>query len=142
MADATTAQQLAGERETGFFDHSRGFLAALTSYLSARLRILGIESKEAFVHYGIIIALAVGALLVLFLGYIFLCIALVVWIATALNLGVHFAILILAVVHIGVAVACLLIARKRLVAPMFTTTLAELKKDNLWLSNPPTAKQP
>ena|SRR5215210_1678256 len=135
MADATSAQQHPAGGP-GFFEHTRGLLAALATYLSARLRLAGAESKEALVHYGIIIGLAVVALLVVFLGYIFLCVGLVVAIAHWLGIGVEYAILILALVHFGVAVACLLLARSRLAEPMFTTTISEFKKDNQWLSTP------
>jgi uncharacterized membrane protein YqjE len=134
----TTAQQQRTAEAAGFFEHSRGLLAALTNYLSARLRLAGIESKEAFVHFGIIIGLAVAALMVVFLGYIFLCVGLVVLLAHLLHMRAEWAILALALLHFGVAIVCLLIARTRLAVPMFTATLGEFKKDTQWLD---TSKQ-
>src|ERR1044072_9446099 len=38
----------------GLFEHARALLAALSEYLHARLKLAGIETKEALVHYIII----------------------------------------------------------------------------------------
>src|SRR5438093_5732820 len=134
MADAPTSQQRTTQNE-GFFEHSKGLLAALSGYLHARLRLAGIETKEALVHFGIIIGLAVGALAVVLFGYLFLLIGMMFLLAELLNISKGWTLLILALAHFGVAVLCLLIARTRLTAPMFSATLAEFKKDQQWLSS-------
>ena len=43
--------------DSGFFGQMTGYASALASYLSARLRLAGLEVKEAAIHYAIIIAL-------------------------------------------------------------------------------------
>jgi uncharacterized membrane protein YqjE len=140
MADAPTSQRTT--QNEGFFEHSRGLLAALSGYLHARLKLAGIETKEAFVHYGIIIGLAIGALAVVLFGYLFLLIGLMFVLAELLNISKGWTLLILALAHFGVAVLCLLIARTRLTVPMFTATIAEFKKDQQWLSSTNTTTTP
>jgi len=134
MAEATTPQRGAAAANEGFFEHSRALLAALAEYFHARLRLAGTESKEALVHYGIIIGLAVGALVVVVFGYLFFCIGLAVLLAHLLRIHPGWVILIFALIHFAVAIVCLLIARARLTAPMFTGTISELKKDQQWMS--------
>lgn len=134
MAEATTPLRAAGDE--GFFEHSRGLLAALAEYLHARLRLAGIETKDALVHYGILIGLAVAALVVIVFGYLFLCLGLAMLLAQLLGIHAGWTLLIFALIHFGVAVACLLVVRARFPKPMFSATLAEFKKDQQWMSTP------
>jgi uncharacterized membrane protein YqjE len=138
MAEMPTSQSAP---QGGFFEHSRALLAALSGYLHARLRLAGIETKEAIVHYGILLALAIGALAVVLFGYVFFCVGVVVLIAHLLHIGTEWTLLVLALAHFGVAIAFLLIARARLVVPMFNATIAEFKKDQQWLSSNTTPRQ-
>jgi len=134
MAEVISPQRAAGDE--GFFEHSRGLLAALAEYFHARLRLAGLESKDALVHYGIIIGLAVGALVVVVFGYLFLCLGLAMLLAHLLGIHAGWTILIFALIHFGVAAGCLLVAKSRLPVPMFSATLAEFKKDQQWMSTP------
>jgi len=120
----------------GLIGHLSGVLASIASYLQARLQLAGMESKEAAVHYAMLLVWAFGALILCAFGYIFFVIGLVfaigyffqdpskwIWIM----LGV-------AVLHFAVAVFCVLVARSKIFVPMFRDTLNELKKDQLWLN--------
>ena len=129
------------QSDAGFFRHLIGILSASLAYLKARLELAGLESKEAGIHYVIILALVVVALVVVVFGYFFFCLALVFLIAWAIGeehawIWVTFG---MALLHFGGAVACLWIAKNRLAAPMFAATLQEFKKDHEWL-NSKTAK--
>ncbi len=142
MPDPTTEDRRAAA-STGFFGHVAGFFAGLTQYLKARLELAGLEAKEAAVHYAIILALFIAALVVMVFGYFFLCIALIFGIA-ALVPGPYTWIWLtfgMALLHFGGAIVALLFARTRITAPMFSATLEELKKDHEWLSSK-TARQP
>ena len=123
------------------FAHLAGLIAAKLAYLRARLELAGIEAREATVHYAIILGLAIGALVVLVFGYLFLVIALVFLVAALLG-SAHAWIWVLlgaALLHLLGAAILGWIAKVKLSAPMFTASLNELKKDQEWLKT--TAKQ-
>jgi uncharacterized membrane protein YqjE len=126
-------------RETGFFRHSLEVFSASVDYLKARLQLAGIEAKEASVHYVIMLALVVGALVVVTFGYFFFCLALVFLISWALGDG-HAWIWVtlgMALLHFGGAAACLFLAKGKLAEPVFTATMREFRKDHEWLAPPP-----
>lgn len=137
MTGATTP---AGGQPPGIIEHCRELLAAALAYLQARAALAGIEAKEAAIHIGIILALAVIAVFVTVFGYLFLCIALTVLIAEWTHISAGWVILGLALLHFVVAVTAILVAVSRLKMSLFTDTLAELQKDRQWLSQ--TSKQP
>jgi uncharacterized membrane protein YqjE len=118
----------------GMLEHLRELCAAVAAYLHARMALAGLEAKEAMIHFGVIIALCVGAVGVLVFGYLFLCIAATVLIARLLCVNPGWVILALAVIHFVVACASIFIAISRLKTSVFSATLAELKKDQQWLS--------
>ncbi len=121
----------------GFFAHGGAALAAVLSYLQARFQLAALESKEAGVHYAMLLVWAGAALVLLFFGYIFFVIALVfavawllrdpskwVWVLLAFAMG-----------HFIVAIFCVLMARAKIFVPVFKETFSELKKDQLWLTS-------
>jgi uncharacterized membrane protein YqjE len=121
----------------GLFAHISGLLAAQLSYLKVRLQLAGIEAKEAGIHYGLILAFAVVALVAVVFGYLFLIIALVFLIALAFDsqsawIWVMFG---AALLHLGGAGALLYLAKGKLAEPMFAETLNEFKKDQRWLTS-------
>ena len=120
----------------GVIGHFGALLAALVSYFQARLQLAGMESKEAALHYILLLVWAGAALVLCFFGYIFFCIGCVFavaclfqdpskWIWVLLGFGA---------LHFAVAIFCILIARSKIFLPMFRDTINELKKDQLWLS--------
>lgn len=119
----------------GIFGHFSGLIAAKLGYLRARLKLAGIEGKEAAIHGGIIVGLAVGALVALIFGYFLLVIGLVFLIALAFGGGNAWIWVLLsaALLHVIGAVILLLIAKARLGVPLFPLTLDEFKKDQEWL---------
>jgi uncharacterized membrane protein YqjE len=115
-------------------DHARELIGTALEYLHARLKLAGMEAKEALVHFAVIIALAVGAVALMVFGYLFVWVGAAVLIARLLAVSPGWVILGLGVIHIAVALGCLLIAFVRLKAGVFTATFAELQKDQEWLT--------
>jgi len=135
MADPIAPERYP-EGNAGFIGHFSALLAAILSYFHARMQLAGMESKEAALHYMMLIVWAGAALVLLFFGYIFFVIGLVfaiawlfrdpskwVWVLLAFGIG-----------HFIVAIFCVLVARAKIFVPMFRDTLSELKKDQLWLT--------
>lgn len=120
--------------DAGFFAHTREFLASLADYLRARLQLVGIESREAFVHYLKLIVWVVVALIVVIFGYLFLCIGAVVIIAALLKVSWPWVMIALAFAHFAGAGVCLFLAKGLVQTPMFGATLHELRKDKEWLT--------
>ncbi len=117
------------------FEHLSALIAAKLGYLRARLKLAGIEGKEAAVHGGIIIGLALGALVALIFGYFLFVIAIVFLVALAFGGGNAWiwVLIAAAALHFLGAFLLLIIARSRLGTPLFPLTLDELKKDQEWL---------
>ncbi len=135
MVEPTVPEPLQGERP-GFLAHFAQLLAAVVGYLQARLTLAGMESKEAAIHYAMLVAWVVCGIVLCAFGYVFFVIGLVFaiawffedpskWIWVMLGVGV---------LHFAVAIFCVLMARSKIFVPMFRDTLSELKKDQLWLS--------
>lgn len=125
----------------GFLTRLATLLGANLAYLRARLRLAGVEAKEAGVHYALIVALAIAALVAVIFGYLFFVIAVAFLLAWAFGGGNAWiwVTLAAAIAHFGAAIALLLLARAKLMQPMFEATLSEFKKDQQWLKDP--AKQ-
>jgi len=134
MAKPTTEDPRAPEA-AGIFGHFSALIAAKLGYLRARLKLAGIEGKEAAIHGGIILGLAIGALVALIFGYFLLILGLVFLIALAFGGGNAWLWVLLsaAALHVVGAVVLLLIAKARLGAPLFPLTLDEFQKDQEWL---------
>jgi uncharacterized membrane protein YqjE len=133
MAEAPNPQN-GPAGDAGLVAHTREFFASLADYFRARLQLAGIESKEAFVHYFKLLVCLVLALVVAVFGYLFLCIGAVVLIADLLNVAWPWVMVAAALLHFGITVACVLIAKAKLAEPMFGATLQEFRRDKQWLS--------
>ena len=129
-----TGETPAGGPSGGLLDHARELIAAGLEYLRARLALAGMEAREATVHFAVIGGLLVLAIAVVVFGYLFFCIALTVLVARWLGISPGWVILALAALHFAVAIASGFIAIVRLKKGVFSATLAELQKDQLWLS--------
>src|SRR6185369_12754367 len=110
MAKPTTEDSRPAEAAS-MFGHFSALVAAKLGYLRARLKLAGIEGKEAAIHGGIIIGLAVGALVALIFGYFLLVLGLVFLVALLFDNGNAWigVLLVAALLHFVGAVALLLI---------------------------------
>lgn len=139
MVEPTTPQgRSAGD--AGLIEHLRFLAGSVAGYLQARLELAGIESKEAVAHYFKILALLVAGAVGAIFGYIFSCIGLVLLIAHFLHVHWMWIILGLGAAHFLLALGCVLFARGKFFAPMFSATIHELKKDQEWLTTPAKSK--
>jgi uncharacterized membrane protein YqjE len=130
----TPEERMAGEE--GFFEHLRSLVASVVGYLGARFQLAGIESKEAFGHYFRIVLWLAAAAAVAGFGYIFLWAAGIFLIAHLLHLRWVWVMLACGGVHVVLALWCLWVVRRKLVVPMFSSTINEFKKDQEWLTTP------
>ncbi len=145
MEAPTLKRRPTATRQPGLFDSLASLLGSFSGYLSARLELLGLESRAAARNYLRVLILAFVALLALALGYIFVVLGLVFlvhawtgWSWPALTAAFGGA-------HLLVVVFCALNIKSRVTIPAFTETLAELRKDRTWLQSeipPPEAGRP
>ena len=122
----------------GLFSHAAALFSAKLVYLRARLELAGLEGREAAAHVAVLVALAMGALVVAIFGYLFFVIAAVFLIAWALGGGNAWIWVTLgaAFMHFIAAAALAIVAKVKLSRPLFAATLDEFKKDQEWLKNP------
>ena len=119
----------------GFFEHATAWLGTLLAHLRVRIELAEIEGKEAAVHYGVLLGLAVAGFVFVVFGYLFLCLALVFLIANAVG-GSHawlWAALAMAGAHFAGVIFLALALKAKLATVVFPMTTAELKKDQEWL---------
>jgi len=122
---------------TSTFSHAAELFASVSEYFAVRLRLAGIEAKEAGAQYGIASAMICAGLFAAVLGYIFLVITVVFAIAAAFD-NEHAWLWVMggaALLHLGGATVLVLIAIRRLKAGAFSHTIEEFKKDQTWLRN-------
>jgi uncharacterized membrane protein YqjE len=116
-------------------DLIRNWIASFVRYLELRLRLLGLESKEAGLHLLVLALLFVGAV-VFFAGFLVMLVVFLLYLITILfHWGWGWSALLCAVVSLLAAVAAAFVLRNRIVKPLFPTTLAEFKKDREWLTH-------
>ncbi len=121
----------------GFFEHATAGLGTLLAHLRVRLELAGIEGKEAAVHYGVLLGLAVAGFVFVVFGYLFLCLALVFLIAWACGGGNAWIWVLLgaSALHLGGGAGAFFWIRGKLATPMFSASLDELRKDHEWLTS-------
>lgn len=128
--DASTAEA------RGILGELAALLGAKLAYLRARFELASIEGKDALANLAIILALAIGALVVIVFGYFFVVIALVFLIAWACGGGNAWIWVMIGagVLHFLIAAGLALVAKVRLDRRMFEATLDEFRKDQEWLT--------
>jgi uncharacterized membrane protein YqjE len=117
----------------GLLENLFALLSALADFFESRFVLLAQESKAAAVQLLILISCLILAVLLCALGYIFLITGAVVGLAHLVGVSWPWVALIAAALHFVIALVLLLIARSRITKPLFSTTMAELKKDREWL---------
>ena len=120
----------------GFFEHASAWLGTLLAYGRVRWQLAGIEGREAAMHYGILLALALAGMIFVVFGYLFFCLALVFLIARMLGdenawIWVSFG---MAALHAAAGACAFLWIKCKITKPMFAATFDELRKDQEWLT--------
>jgi uncharacterized membrane protein YqjE len=119
----------------GLLENLLALLTALAEFFESRFALVAQESKAAAVQVLILAGCLIFALLLCALGYVFLITGVVVGLAHLAGISWPWIALAAAAVHFIFALVLLLVARSRITKPLFSTTLAELKKDREWLKN-------
>jgi uncharacterized membrane protein YqjE len=139
MTGQKAAEQQSATPETGFVENVRALGAGMASYLAARLRLAGMESREAAWHFLWILLWLLAALGAIALGYLLLVVALVFLLSQWTGWAWQWVLLATAGAHLAAALIFALIIRSRLQTPVFNTTIQEFKRDQEWLTT--TSKQ-
>jgi uncharacterized membrane protein YqjE len=110
------------------------WLASLIDYLELRIRLLGLESREAGVHL-LSLALLLASALTLFVGFL---VMLVVFLFFLLMLIFGWAwgwsALALGGASLILSIIVAIIFRIRLAVPLFEVSISEFQKDQEWLT--------
>ena len=128
-----TSQQRYGAAEEGLLERLRGLAGAFTGYSRARLELAGIEGKEALSLYLRMLLWGIAGAALALAGYLLLCVGLVVLIAKATGANWGWGVLLLALLHIVGAGACVFVLRRNSRTPVFAATLQEFHRDEQWL---------
>lgn len=137
MPEPSSEDRRAAEAE-GLWGHLAGLLGAKLAYWRARAELAGIEGREAAVHYGLALGLALGGIVLLVFSYVFLVLAAVfalAWMCGGGNAWI-WVLLGAAVLHLVAAGGLFLAVRMKIGRPVFPATLDEFRKDQAWLTTP------
>jgi uncharacterized membrane protein YqjE len=111
------------------------FVGSATRFLESRLSLASQEAKAVVMRLVVLVACAVGALLLLGLGYVLLVVFAIVGIAHLVHVSWMWIALVVALLHFAAALFCLVLARGQLKGPFFRETTEVLKEDTQWLKN-------
>jgi len=131
----TSPQYRGSAGHRGLFGSLLALVAGLADFFESRFGLFATESKAALAQLLTLIVCLVGALMFLAIGYVFLIVGAVMWIARLAGLPWWWITLAAAVLHFILALVFLLIARSRTGKPLFPATTAELEKDRQWLKS-------
>src|ERR1043166_7099339 len=94
---------------TGLIDNAIGLVSALFAYVETRAALLAVESKVLLLQLAAVVAFALGALIAVVFGYIFILGSLIVGIAHLSGISWTWIALGAGLVHIALAVVCVLL---------------------------------
>src|SRR3989442_773496 len=95
----------------GLIDNAIGLVSALFAYVETRAALLAVESKAMLLQLAAVVALALGALIAVVFGYIFILASLIAGIAHRSGISWTWIALGAGLLHIVVAVVCVLRAK-------------------------------
>jgi uncharacterized membrane protein YqjE len=119
----------------GLIDNAIGLISALFAYVETRAALLAVESKAMLLQLAAVIAFVLAALIALIFGYIFILASLIAAIAHRTGVSWTWIALGAGMLHIGLAVVCVWLAKVKLTGRLYPETRAELKRDQQWLKS-------
>lgn len=119
----------------GLIDNAIGLISALFAYVETRAALLAVESKAMLLQLAAVVGFALGALIAVIFGYIFILASLIVGIAHLTGVSWTWIALAVGLLHIALAVACVVLAKTKLTGRLYPETRAELKRDQQWLKS-------
>jgi uncharacterized membrane protein YqjE len=129
-ADAPTKASLDGNSTS---DSVKDWVASLLHYFHLRIRLLGIEGKEAGIHLLIIGGLVVAALAMLAGATLMMGVFILFLICLLFHWDWGWAALLTAVILLLGSATAAVTLRFVITRPLFPLTFAELEKDREWL---------
>ena len=125
----------------GLRQNLESLLASLAQFFESRFTLAARESKSAVRHLVTVLVCGLAALVLSLLGFVYLIVFAIVGIAHLLGVPWIWVALVVALLHFGIALFCLIIARGNLKHPMLRDTTRVLKEDTEWLKNLNQTKQ-
>ena len=119
----------------GLIDNAIGLVSALFAYVETRAALLAVESKALLLQLMAVVAFALAALIAVVFGYIFILASLIAGIAHRTGVSWTWIALVTGLLHVVLAVVCVLLAKSRLTGRLYPETRAELKRDQQWLKS-------
>ena len=116
-------------------DNAIGIISALFAYVETRAALLAVESKAMLLQLAAVIAFALAALIAVVFGYIFILASLIAGIAHRSGVSWTWIALGAGLLHVILAVVCVLLAKAKLTGRLYPETRAELKRDQQWLKS-------
>ncbi len=117
----------------GLLNNLLALTNALAGFFESRIGLFAKESKTAVVHLLLLAGGLIGGLVLLAFGYVFLLVSAVFGIAHTVGISWVWIAFGAGVLHLLLALGCVLFAKMQLSKPMFKASVAELKKDREWL---------
>jgi uncharacterized membrane protein YqjE len=141
MADeATRSRNPAGH--AGLLDNLLALASALAGFFESRFALFSKESKAALVQMLGLAACLIAAVMLVAIGYVFLIVSAVAGLAHLAQVSWLWVTMAAAGMHFLIALVLLLVARSRMMKPLFRATASELRKDREWLTNLNTTTRP
>jgi uncharacterized membrane protein YqjE len=141
MADeATRSRNPAGH--AGLLDNLLALASALAGFFESRFALFSKESKAALAQMLGLAACLLAAVILFAIGYVFLIVSAVAGLAHLAQVSWLWVALAAAGMHFLIALVLLLVARSRMMKPLFRATASELRKDREWLTNLNTTSRP
>src|SRR6266513_1394799 len=109
----------------GLIDNAIGLSSALFAYVETRTALLAVESKALLLQLAAVVAFALGALITVVFGCICILGSLIFGIAHLSGISCTWIALGARLVHIALAVVCVLLAKARLNGRLYPETRAE-----------------
>jgi uncharacterized membrane protein YqjE len=119
----------------GLIDNAVGLISALFAYVETRAALLAVESKAMLLQLAAVVAFALAALIGVIFGYVFILASLIFGIAHRTGVSWTWVALGAGLLHIILAVVCVLLAKSKLTGRLYPDTRAELKRDQQWLKS-------
>ena len=117
----------------GLLNNLLSLANTLAGFFETRIGLFALESKSALLHLLLLAGAVMTALVLLVSGYVFLIVSIIFGIAHAAGVSWVWIALAAAGLHFVLAIGCGLFAKSQLTKPMFTYSVAELKRDREWL---------
>ena len=119
----------------GLRENLTALLGSSAEFVQSRLELAATESKAALTRLLVLAGCLVGAVVFLVFGYLFLLAFAVGGIAYLLQVWWIWVALGFALLHCGVVLVCLIIARAQVKRPLLRETRSVLKEDTEWLKS-------